>query len=184
MAIFPKEDAVQAHLASLGLNNSDTIVCYDTDSMVSSVYVYWLLKTFGHDRVFVLDGGLQACAVHNVPMDGPLLEKEASNYKCTFNPAFVSSYDAVFTKILHFVSSETKILDTRPVRFYAVDIDSDYAYKDIGTTLIFFIIGHITGSVNIRCPCSRMLSKALPFVCSVLNVKASCFMIMALGLNY
>ncbi|MFT8719786.1 sulfurtransferase [Acetobacter sp.] len=44
----------------LGLTHETTIVFYDQGNIASSCRAWWLLRLFGHERVFILDGGLPA----------------------------------------------------------------------------------------------------------------------------
>lgn len=43
---------------ALGISNSDTIVFYDQGNSASSCRGWWLARLFGHENVYVLDGGL------------------------------------------------------------------------------------------------------------------------------
>lgn len=44
----------------LGLTRDSTIVVYDQGNIASSCRAWWLLRLFGHERVFILDGGMPA----------------------------------------------------------------------------------------------------------------------------
>lgn len=44
----------------LGLTHDSTVVVYDQGNIASSCRAWWLLRLFGHERVFILDGGLPA----------------------------------------------------------------------------------------------------------------------------
>ncbi|WP_440054980.1 sulfurtransferase [Pseudoalteromonas sp. T1lg65] len=50
----------QAEMRQLGINNTDTLVVYDDKGMFSAARAWWMLKSMGHQQVFVLDGGLPA----------------------------------------------------------------------------------------------------------------------------
>ncbi|OUJ04312.1 sulfurtransferase [Acetobacter cibinongensis] len=43
---------------ALGISNSDTVVFYDQGNSASSCRGWWLARLFGHENVYVLDGGL------------------------------------------------------------------------------------------------------------------------------
>lgn len=61
--MLPTESAFSAAVSSLGIRNTDTIVVYDGKGIFSVARVWWMFRTFGHDNVLVLDGGLpQWCA--------------------------------------------------------------------------------------------------------------------------
>ena len=57
--MVPKENFFRNTMGSFGINNDSTVIVYDTLGVYSSARVWWLLKYFGHENVFVLDGGLK-----------------------------------------------------------------------------------------------------------------------------
>ena len=57
--MLPTPKQFEKHMQQLGLRNKDTIVVYDNSPFLSSARAWWLLRMFGHEKVFVLDGGLK-----------------------------------------------------------------------------------------------------------------------------
>jgi thiosulfate/3-mercaptopyruvate sulfurtransferase len=57
---LPGSGAFAEAVGALGIGNDDTIVVYDSTSMTWATRLRWLFRHFGHERVAVLDGGLQA----------------------------------------------------------------------------------------------------------------------------
>jgi thiosulfate/3-mercaptopyruvate sulfurtransferase len=56
--MLPSEQAFADRMAALGLSDSDDLVVYDgSGTNLSAPRVWWTFRTFGHDRVSVLDGG-------------------------------------------------------------------------------------------------------------------------------
>lgn len=55
---IPSPKKFQEEAQKLGINNDSTIVIYDNKGIYSSPRAWWLLKTMGHEKVFVLNGGL------------------------------------------------------------------------------------------------------------------------------
>ncbi|KAI4333296.1 hypothetical protein L6164_018126 [Bauhinia variegata] len=56
--MLPSEEAFAAACSALGIGNKDGIVVYDGKGLFSAARVWWMFRVFGHDRVWVLDGGL------------------------------------------------------------------------------------------------------------------------------
>ncbi|XP_059443073.1 thiosulfate/3-mercaptopyruvate sulfurtransferase 2-like [Corylus avellana] len=56
--MLPSEDAFAAAVSALGIENKDGLVVYDGKGLFSAARVWWMFRVFGHDRVWVLDGGL------------------------------------------------------------------------------------------------------------------------------
>ncbi len=58
-----------AAAAAIGLSAGDTIVAYDSATGIWAARLWWLLRAMGHDRVAVLDGGLNAWVAGGRPLE-------------------------------------------------------------------------------------------------------------------
>lgn len=56
--MLPSEEAFAAAVSALGIENKDDVVVYDGKGIFSAARAWWMFRVFGHDRVWVLDGGL------------------------------------------------------------------------------------------------------------------------------
>ncbi|KAK0598391.1 hypothetical protein LWI29_034211 [Acer saccharum] len=56
--MLPSEEAFAAAVSALGIQNKEGVVVYDGKGLFSAARVWWMFRVFGHDRVWVLDGGL------------------------------------------------------------------------------------------------------------------------------
>ncbi|XP_075097699.1 thiosulfate/3-mercaptopyruvate sulfurtransferase 1, mitochondrial isoform X2 [Nicotiana tabacum] len=56
--MLPSEEAFAAAVSALGIKNKDGVVVYDGKGIFSAARVWWMFRAFGHDKVWVLDGGL------------------------------------------------------------------------------------------------------------------------------
>lgn len=56
--MLPSEEAFAAAVSALGIENTDDLVVYDGKGIFSAARVWWMFRVFGHERVWVLDGGL------------------------------------------------------------------------------------------------------------------------------
>jgi len=56
--MLPSEEGFAAAVSALGIENKDGVVVYDGKGIFSAARVWWMFRVFGHDRVWVLDGGL------------------------------------------------------------------------------------------------------------------------------
>ncbi|XP_075075929.1 thiosulfate/3-mercaptopyruvate sulfurtransferase 2 isoform X1 [Nicotiana tabacum] len=56
--MLPSEEAFAAAVSALGIKNKDGVVVYDGKGIFSAARVWWTFRAFGHDKVWVLDGGL------------------------------------------------------------------------------------------------------------------------------
>ncbi|CAH8356237.1 unnamed protein product [Eruca vesicaria subsp. sativa] len=56
--MLPSEEAFAAGCSALGIENKDGVVVYDAKGVFSAARVWWMFRVFGHNKVWVLDGGL------------------------------------------------------------------------------------------------------------------------------
>ncbi|XWS27556.1 hypothetical protein CRYUN_Cryun26dG0126200 [Craigia yunnanensis] len=56
--MLPSEEAFAAAVSALGIQNNDGLVVYDGKGIFSAARVWWMFRVLGHDRIWVLDGGL------------------------------------------------------------------------------------------------------------------------------
>ena len=63
----PQEFATAAR--RLGVEPTSTIVVYDSAGIMSAPRVWWSFRQMGHDKVFVLDGGLKAWLAEDHPVE-------------------------------------------------------------------------------------------------------------------
>jgi thiosulfate/3-mercaptopyruvate sulfurtransferase len=55
----PAEEFARA-VGALGIDGDTTVIAYDVHGIMSAPRAWWMFRSFGHDRVAVLDGGLPA----------------------------------------------------------------------------------------------------------------------------
>lgn len=58
--MLPDAASFSAFAGALGISRENTIVVYDTLGLFSAARVWWTLRAFGADQVYILDGGLPA----------------------------------------------------------------------------------------------------------------------------
>ncbi|MGH7304898.1 MAG: 3-mercaptopyruvate sulfurtransferase [Candidatus Rokuibacteriota bacterium] len=56
--MLPRASEFARSVERLGIGNRDRVIVYDTRGVMSAARVWWTFRAFGHDAVFVLDGGL------------------------------------------------------------------------------------------------------------------------------
>jgi len=74
---LPSPEFFESCVSSMGISNTDHVVVYDQSGMyMASSRAWWMFRVFGHENVYVLEGGLQAWvtrgfSVVNGPADAP-----------------------------------------------------------------------------------------------------------------
>jgi thiosulfate/3-mercaptopyruvate sulfurtransferase len=56
--MLPSAAKFSEDMKELGIGGGKTVVCYDAAGLFSAARLWWMLKSFGHKHVFVLNGGL------------------------------------------------------------------------------------------------------------------------------
>lgn len=66
---WPQADGFAAWLGRAGVTPASRVVAYDAGDGAFAARLWWLLRSFGHARVAVLDGGLAAWTAAGLPLD-------------------------------------------------------------------------------------------------------------------
>lgn len=70
--MVPSQGRFMAQVRALGISRHSRVVCYDQKGLFSAARAWWLLRLFGHEAVWVLDGGLPQWRAAGLPMlSGP-----------------------------------------------------------------------------------------------------------------
>jgi len=132
--LLPDKRQLERLIGGLGIRNSDHVIIlpggYSASEMGVATRIYWTFKVSGHDRVSILDGGLQAYfslgkkAVVGVGNSRPPIVK----FVVTMRPELLATEQDV--RIAQ--SSELTLIDNRPPGQY-LGINSGGAPKRRGT---------------------------------------------------
>jgi len=57
--MLAREDFFSYQMRRLGLANHQRIVVYDSGGLHAAVRAFWTFRVYGHDKVHILDGGLE-----------------------------------------------------------------------------------------------------------------------------
>ena len=58
--MLPSPEYFGKTVGAMGIGNDDFVVVYDVLGLFSAARVWWMFRVFGHDRVAILNGGLEA----------------------------------------------------------------------------------------------------------------------------
>ncbi len=130
---LPDPARLAARLEECGVGNHTQIVAYDDASGMFAARLWWLLRWLGHNRVAVLDGGLQAWIRAAQALDDEIPEPRAATYTLSLRAGHV---DADFVAA-HLGKPDMVLIDARsPDRFRGENEMLD----PVG--------GHIPGAIN------------------------------------
>ncbi len=97
--MLPDPDSFAEDMTDLGIGNDSTIVCYDSHGLMSAARPWWMFRVFGHDKVFVLDGGLKQWLAEDRPLESGPAKSRQGRFHARFRPELVSDRDAVLTAL-------------------------------------------------------------------------------------
>jgi thiosulfate/3-mercaptopyruvate sulfurtransferase len=136
--MLPAADKFAERMAGLGLSDSDHIVIYDGSGQnLSAPRVWWMFRTFGHDRVSVLDGGIGKWRREQRPIEQGRVTLPAGRFTARLDRTAVRDLAAIRANIQQPVE---QLVDTRSAgRFAGVEPEPRPGLRG----------GHVPGSANL-----------------------------------
>jgi thiosulfate/3-mercaptopyruvate sulfurtransferase len=117
-----------AAMGARGVGDDTFVVTYDDRHVPVAARVWWTLRLYGHDRVAVLDGGINAWRDEGRPVAEGVVEVAPAVFTCRYRPElYATKHD-----VLDALDRDSAHL---------VDARMDSAYDSAG--------GHIPGSVRV-----------------------------------
>ncbi|WGD34483.1 sulfurtransferase [Olleya sp. YS] len=108
---IPSEIQFEKSAQELGINNDSIIVVYDHLGIYSSPRAWWLFKTFGHQNIAVLDGGLPEWINHGFST----VKKESKSFDLGYFKAKYNPNNVVYFESIDMIAQDPnfKIIDAR-----------------------------------------------------------------------
>jgi thiosulfate/3-mercaptopyruvate sulfurtransferase len=107
--MLPTVEAFSRSMSTLGIADTATIVVYEQQAVFSAPRAWWMLRTFGAQNVYILDGGLRAWTDVGLPIEsGPVHHAPAS-----FHAKLNRNAVADLTQLRDRLAQHDQILDAR-----------------------------------------------------------------------
>lgn len=116
--MLPTQEIFGHAVMHLGVENHDTVIVYGGKHCFSPARCWWTFKYFGHDSVYILNGGITKWKneKRDIETGEPHVLVIGAPYNAQPNKALIASWKDVLDK----VGTETQIIDARgAARFYA-----------------------------------------------------------------
>ena len=137
--MFPTAEKFAKDMIAVGLGAGKTVVVYDSIGLFSAPRLWWMLKTFGHQDVNVLDGGLPKWRRENHPTaEGKAAPVRDWHVKPKFDASRVKSLQDVKRAL---ATGSAQIVDARSrARFRGEEAEPRPGVKP----------GHMPGAINVH----------------------------------
>jgi len=132
---LPDPQRLRETFSTWGIDSDSQVICYDAQANAYAGRLWWLLRWLGHERVAVLDGGLNAWEAGNNPFDTATPAITPSTFRGNPHPDMLVTTQELVTR---FDSNTQRLIDVRTPERYA------------GETEPFDpVAGHIPGAYNL-----------------------------------
>lgn len=88
-------DIFGEQVGQLGVGSGDTVVIYDGHGLFSAARAWWNFRVMGHERVFVLDGGLPRWTAQNRPVEAGRASPKPAAFEARLDLSMVRDIDQV-----------------------------------------------------------------------------------------
>jgi thiosulfate/3-mercaptopyruvate sulfurtransferase len=107
--MLPSAESFARSMSAMGIRDQQTIVVYEQEGVFSAPRAWWMLRTFGVEDVYILDGGLRAWSKSGLPTDSGEVQRAAAEFHARFNREAVKDFAA----IQQMIKEHAQILDAR-----------------------------------------------------------------------
>ena len=97
--MLPSQRKFEEKVRSFGINQSSLIVTYDVKGIFSSPRVWWMFKYFGHNNIFVLNGGLKKWLKEKKPVTNKKTYFKKGNFISQLSKEFLVTKNEVLESI-------------------------------------------------------------------------------------
>ncbi len=135
--MMPRAEAFAVALRELGVSSDKHLVVYDEGNLVSAPRAWWMLRTFGVERVSIVAGGLEGWRRDELPLEQGLPALPEGEFDANFDPQVIKRLTDVLL-VSH--EGSAQIVDARPAgRFNGQVAEPRPGLRS----------GHIPGALNV-----------------------------------
>ena len=107
--MLPTAESFAHSMSALGIADTDTIVIYEQEGVYSAPRVWWMLRTLGAQRVYLLDGDLRSWTDANLPTESGPVHHAPASFHANLNREAVKDLSQLKERI----ATRQQILDAR-----------------------------------------------------------------------
>ena len=133
--MMPSPEKFSSRMRKLGIGDGNRVVIYDGGSMMAAARAWWMLRTFGHDDVAILDGGFNKWKAEGRALEDLPPTPRERHFTARLNSTMIRYVDQMLANI---DSKKEQVVDARAqARFDGVAPEPRAGMRS----------GHIPGSV-------------------------------------
>ena len=107
--MLPTPEDFSRSMSALGISDQMSIVIYEQEGVFSAPRAWWMLRAFGAEHVYLLDGGLRAWIEDNLPSDEGPVDRAPATFHAKLDENVLRS----FAQINQLITDRAQILDAR-----------------------------------------------------------------------
>lgn len=136
---LPDAEYFSSCVSAMGISNDDHVIIYDqSGAYMASARAWWMFRVFGHENVYVLEGGLSAWTQSGFPVaSGPAPAPAPSSYAASYNKDLVVTKEDLLQNLQ---AKKLRVADARPASRFSGHSPEPWAGKRAG---------HIPNSLNL-----------------------------------
>jgi thiosulfate/3-mercaptopyruvate sulfurtransferase len=135
--MYPDAKQFARDVAALGISRGDTVVAYDSGAWVAAPRAWWMFLSFGHDKVKVLDGGLQKWLREGRPTHSGKVMPKPGRFEARLDRDFVRNKQQLLDDM---TTHAEQLVDARPRARFEGSVTEPWPGRRSG---------HIPGSRNV-----------------------------------
>jgi thiosulfate/3-mercaptopyruvate sulfurtransferase len=109
--MYPDAEQFAKEVAALGISSGDTVVAYDSGTWVAAPRAWWMFRSFGHQQVKVLDGGLQKWLSEGRPTHSGKVTPKGGKFQAKLDTSFVRDKQQLLGNLK---TNREQLVDARP----------------------------------------------------------------------
>jgi thiosulfate/3-mercaptopyruvate sulfurtransferase len=113
--MLPPAEIFSSKMSALGVGSEKTIVIYEQEGVFSGPRAWWMLRTFGAQKVYLLDGGLAAWLESALPTEAGHVTRRPVSFHATLSREVVKDY----AQLQRLLSDHAQVVDARSAGRFA-----------------------------------------------------------------
>src|SRR3984957_3741575 len=90
--MLPPPEDFSRSMSPLGIGDNNTIVIYEQQGVFSAPRAWWMLRTFGAQHVYILEGGLRAWKASGLPIESGSVHRASAIFHARLDEDAVKNF--------------------------------------------------------------------------------------------